>query len=148
MTNTLRKSIDDLAANFATAIVSAIRRGNLDDILALAEGALEAAPRRGPGRPRGKVAALVKATPTKAPAALPARDAKGRLHRRSPQEIAKALGKVVTLLKSTKAGLRAEQIRKKLGMQANEMPRVLKEGLAKKALKSKGQKRSTTYTAV
>jgi hypothetical protein len=27
------------------------------------------------------------------------------------------------------------------------MPRVLKEGLTKKLLKSKGQKRSTTYTA-
>ena len=35
----------------------------------------------------------------------------------------------------------------KLGMQANEMPRVLKEGLTRKVLKSKGQKRSTMYTA-
>jgi hypothetical protein len=32
-------------------------------------------------------------------------------------------------------------------MESKEMPRVLKEGLAKKVLKSKGQKRSTTYTA-
>jgi hypothetical protein len=31
-------------------------------------------------------------------------------------------------------------------MQPKEMPRVLKEGLVKKALKSKGQKRSTTYS--
>jgi len=32
-------------------------------------------------------------------------------------------------------------------MQSKEMPRVLKEGVSKKKLKSKGQKRATTYTA-
>jgi hypothetical protein len=32
-------------------------------------------------------------------------------------------------------------------MEAKEMPRVLKEGLAKKKLKAKGQKRATTYSA-
>ena len=43
------------------------------------------------------------------------------------------------------SGLRAEQIRAQLGLQAKEMPRVLREGVASKKLKSKGQKRSTTY---
>jgi hypothetical protein len=43
--------------------------------------------------------------------------------------------------------LRAEQIRAKLGLQSKEMPRILKGGLAKKKLKTKGQKRATTYTA-
>ena len=47
-----------------------------------------------------------------------------------------------------KEGLRAEEIRANLGMEAKELPRVLKEGLAKKKLRSKGQKRATTYTAV
>lgn len=51
------------------------------------------------------------------------------------------------MVKENKAGMRSEQIRMKLGMQANEMPRVLKEGLTRKVLKSKGQKRSTMYTA-
>ncbi|MGO9000315.1 MAG: hypothetical protein ACLQVI_43875 [Polyangiaceae bacterium] len=72
---------------------------------------------------------------------------KGRLRRRSPAEIAKALTAVVELVNKNPRGLRAEQIRTQLKMVAKEMPRVLKEGLAKKALKSKGQKRSTTYTA-
>jgi Fic family protein len=54
---------------------------------------------------------------------------------------------VVALVKASKGGLRAEQIRAKLGMQRKEMPRVLREGLAKILLRSKGQKRSTTYTA-
>ena len=50
-------------------------------------------------------------------------------------------------MKSKKGGLRAEQIRKALRMQPKEMPRVLKEGLTKRVLKSKGKKRSTTYSA-
>jgi len=68
------------------------------------------------------------------------------LRRRSLEDIAKALDKVVALVKTSKGGLRAEQIRAKLGMQRNEMPRVLKEGLAKAKLKSKGKKRATTYS--
>jgi hypothetical protein len=41
--------------------------------------------------------------------------------------------------------MRAEQIRSTLGLQAKEMPRILKEGLSTKKLTSKGQKRATTY---
>ncbi|HEY4015776.1 MAG TPA: hypothetical protein VGM06_20690 [Polyangiaceae bacterium] len=50
-------------------------------------------------------------------------------------------------MKKHKEGLRAEQIRSELGLQAKEMPRILKEGLGKKSLKAKGQKRATTYFA-
>jgi Fic family protein len=50
-------------------------------------------------------------------------------------------------MKKHKDGMRAEQIREKLGLQAKEMPRVLKEGLATKLLSKKGQKRATTYLA-
>ena len=71
----------------------------------------------------------------------------GRLPRRSPEDIAKVLAQVVVLVKSEKQGLRAEEIRAKLGVQRKEMPRVLKEGIARKQLKAKGQKRSTTYSA-
>jgi hypothetical protein len=71
----------------------------------------------------------------------------GRLPRRSPEQIAKALDWVIALLKGKEDGLRAEQIRAALKMQSKEMPRVLQEGLAKKKLKAKGQKRATTYTA-
>ena len=48
-------------------------------------------------------------------------------------------------MKTHKNGLRAEEIRTKLGMLSKEMPRILKEGVAKKKLTSKGQKRATTY---
>jgi len=43
--------------------------------------------------------------------------------------------------------MRSEDIRAKLGLESKEMPRVLKEGLAKKKLSAKGQKRATTYFA-
>ena len=95
----------------------------------LAEGGVQ---RRGPVRARGS---------------SPARPKKsGRLARRSPDQIKTLLDKVVSAIRSTRGkGLRAEQIRAQLGLQANEMPRVLREGVASKKLKSKGQKRSTTY---
>jgi hypothetical protein len=69
------------------------------------------------------------------------------LPRRSSEDIEQILDQVVSLVKSHKEGLRAEQIRSELGMQAKEMPRVLKEGLVKRKLRSKGQKRATTYFA-
>jgi hypothetical protein len=55
---------------------------------------------------------------------------------------------VVTALKATRGkGLRSEQIQKALGVDKRELPRVLKTGLTKKVLRSKGQKRATQYFA-
>ncbi len=146
MTNALRSNIQQLASTFASAVVAAIRGANLEDILSLAESPRPAAPARRPARVARK-AKVAGAAPAAAPTAAPARKSKGRLRRRSQEEINKALAQVVAVVKSKKAGLRAEQIRAALKMEAKEMPRILKEGLAKKALKSRGQKRSTTYTA-
>jgi hypothetical protein len=133
---TLRSALDSLAATFANAVVDAIRAASLQELLAESGGG----PRRGPGRPPKS-----KAEPTTRVA--PGARKPGRLARRSPEDIAKALDQVVALVKGKKEGLRAEQIRAALKMQSKEMPRVLKEGLAKKKLKAKGQKRATTYTA-
>ncbi len=154
MSSRLHSAISELAAQFATSVLREIRGASLDEILA--EGA--GAPHRGPGRPRTTAAvapttSAVSATNTAKRRGRPKKTApskttsKGRLRRRSPAEIAKALTAVVELVNKNPRGLRAEQIRTQLKMVAKEMPRVLKEGLAKKALKSKGQKRSTTYTA-
>jgi hypothetical protein len=71
----------------------------------------------------------------------------GRLPRRSAEDIAKTLEVVVSLLGSRKNGLRAEQIRTELNMQAKELPRILKEGLGRKKIRAVGQKRATTYFA-
>jgi hypothetical protein len=71
----------------------------------------------------------------------------GRLPRRSAGDISQAVNQIVDLLKGNASGLRAEQIRQKLGLQAKELPRPLKEGLDGGLLSKVGQKRATTYFA-
>jgi hypothetical protein len=130
--SSLKTRLDSLASSFATEVVRAIQSASLEELLGEVGGV-----RRGPGRPNGSTAA---------PRARVGRKS-GRLPRRSADDIAKTLERVVSLVKRHKQGMRAEQIRTQLRMQAKEMPRVLKEGLSKRMLKSKGQKRATTYFA-
>ena len=71
-----------------------------------------------------------------------------RLARRSLAQIEATLAKVVAAVRATGGkGLRAEDIRRQLGLDVREMPRVLKEGVRAKKLKAKGRKRATTYRA-
>ena len=139
MTNALHADIQKLASTFAAAVVSAIRGANLSDILTLADtrGASTPVPARSGSRRASAKKSVTAAAPVAAPTAASARKTKsGRLKRRSADEIAKALGQIVSLLKSKKAGLRAEQIRAALKMEAKEMPRVLKEGLSIRDLRT------------
>jgi hypothetical protein len=139
----LRSSLDALAQSFASAVLDAIKGASLQELLAESGGAA----RRGPGRPRGS---STKTAATAAHAAAPTPKAKikgGRLARRSPADIARALDAIVILVRKAKKGLRSEEIRKALKLDVREVPRVLKEGLSRKKLKSKGQKRATTYFA-
>jgi hypothetical protein len=131
----LKSSLEALASSFASSVLDAIKGASLEELLAESGGV----PRRGPGRPPAS-SAVGNPRPVRATRS-------GRLKRRSPEDIAKALDQIVALVKTKKTGLRAEQIRTALRMQSKEMPRVLKEGLAKKKLKAKGQKRATTYFA-
>jgi hypothetical protein len=134
---TLRSALNDLAQNFASSILSAIRSSSLEDLRA--EGGSGGV---GNGRRVRVAGGGGQPDPLKTP-----KRKSGRLARRSPEQIAKALDQVVALVKGKKDGLRAEQIKKAHGMDRREVPRVLKEGLSKKKLKSKGQKRATTYAA-
>ena len=52
---------------------------------------------------------------------------------------------IVSLLQTRPEGLRAEQIREALAVQAKELPRPLADGLAAGRIKKAGQKRATTY---
>jgi hypothetical protein len=138
-TGNLRSALNDLATHFASAVLDAVKAASLDELVSGSDGRA-AAPRRGPGRPRGSGASrLPGASPR------PKRTPTGRLARRSPEQIAKAVERVVALVKKSKDGLRSEQIRAELKLDKRELPRVLGEGLAKKVLKSKGQKRATRY---
>ncbi|MDP9033605.1 MAG: hypothetical protein M3O50_02270 [Myxococcota bacterium] len=129
MATPLRSQLDALVASFAEAVFDVLRGTPLHELV---EGG--AAMRR--GAPPETVSA-VSASPRSA----------GRLHRRSTEEIAAALDQIVALLSTQKSGLRAEEIRVSLGMQAKELPRILKQGLAANQLRSTGQKRATTYFA-
>jgi hypothetical protein len=133
--SSLRTALADLTAKFTDGLLEAIRSASLDELVG-ADGARRTT--RG-GTTAGNPS---KARATKARAAKP-----GRLPRRSAEDIAAVLDQVVALVKKNKDGVRAEQIRAELGVEAKELPRVLKEGLASRKLKSKGQKRATTYFA-
>jgi hypothetical protein len=136
---TLKSRLDTLASSFASDVVRAIQGSSLEELLSQVRGA-----ERGPGRPRGLHAAP--SVPMEASRSGGSRTG-GRLPRRSPEDIKATLDKVHGLLRASKGGLRAEQIRAALKLDVREMPRVLKEGLATKKLTSKGQKRATTYLA-
>ena len=138
MATSLQATLNDLASSFAESVLEAIRGISLNELV---EGSAQV---RRVGRPPAR--ATTSAAPA-APAAKRPAASSGRLPRRSQEDIAEALSQVVALAKKHREGLRAEQIRAELGLQPKEMPRILKEGLEKKALKSKGQKRATTYFA-
>jgi hypothetical protein len=136
----LRTTLDTLAASFAANVLTAIRGASLQELLAESGGTS----RRGP-HPRGGGTTAGNPRPQ---ASVAKKGKGGRLARRSPAEIARTLEAIVVLLRKNKEGLRSEQIRKALRLDMREVPRVLKEGLAKRKLKSSGQRRATTYKAV
>jgi hypothetical protein len=120
----------ELAQSFADGVLAAIRTASLEDLLAESGNRRRARAEGRGGRPD------------------PLRKG-GRLHRRTQEQIDAVLAKVIAAVKATRGkGLRAEEIREMLGLDVREVPRVLKEGLRTKKLKSKGQKRATVYSAV
>jgi hypothetical protein len=129
----LRAQLHDLASSFADAIVDVIRFSSLDELSSQTGVAAHLG--------RGRLPSSSRERPTKPGDARKSR----RLPRRSLEAIGKQLAEVVALVRESKGGLRAEQIRESLGLQAKELPRVLKEGLATKVLTCEGNKRATTY---
>lgn len=131
---TLKIQIEDLAKTFAAQVLTAIRTSSLEEILGQA------------GAPRtAKTTKAAKAT--KAPKAAKAPRRRGRLPRRSVDEIKTQLASVVALLKKNVKGLRSEEIRGTLKLDRREIPRVLAEGLKGKAIRKTGAKRATNYKA-
>jgi len=128
MSTSLRSTLNALAEQFTNGVLAAIREASLDQLHAESGG------RRAGGGEGGQP--------------HPLRRRSRRLPRRSQEEIEATLAKVVAAVKATRGkGLRAEEIRKQLGLDVREVPRVLRQGLATKKLKAKGNKRATTYFA-
>ncbi|HEY1693646.1 MAG TPA: hypothetical protein VGG39_15870 [Polyangiaceae bacterium] len=125
---TLQSTLQNLAQAFADQVVEAIRAASLQELTAVSNGA----PRR--ARP---VSTRVRTSSPKLGG--------GRLARRSSDDIEQTLGLVVAALGS--GPMRAEEITRALGLDKKELPRVIKLGLTSKAIKKKGQKRATLYSA-
>lgn len=136
--STLRSQLDALAASFANAIVDAIRGASLHELVASDEHSAPAF--RAAGAPLPPISAGRSLPATKTTRT-------GRLKRRNSDDIGQVLDQIVALVKSSRDGLRAEQIRAELGLQSKELPRVLKAGLSAKRLRKTGQKRATVYSA-
>jgi hypothetical protein len=154
MQSSLRSRLGELANAFSASVLDAIRGASLEELLSESS----ATRARGPSVTAAPRARQARRVPAKAAPAAPAprvaqvapASAKrrgGRLARRSSGDIAGVVASIVGLLKSSPAGLRAEEIRSKLGLQAKELPRPLKEGLDAGTLSKTGQKRATTYFA-
>jgi hypothetical protein len=132
MSTSLRQRLDDLATAFANGVLLAIRSASIEDLLAESGG----------GRRIAARAIAAEAAPSRG-----ARRRTGRLPRRSAADIGQVIDSIVALVKQSPRGLRAEVIRKKLDLQAKEMPRPLKEAVEAGRLGKSGQKRATTYFA-
>lgn len=143
MPNTsLHSVLHDLASGFAESVLAAIRGASLEELL---DGRDAPRPQRhNPALPRGWTRSKARLTATGKSTVRPTARGKA-LPRRSAEDVAKTLASVVALVKGKPAGLRSEQIRAALKLDKRELPRVLSEGLATKKLKSRGQKRATTY---
>jgi hypothetical protein len=137
--STLRNQIDRLAAQFAGQIIDALRGASLDDLLAIA-GTGGAS--RGRGRPSGGGghAGGLDLGGSR-------RGRGGRLGRRTADDIGKMVDGIVDLLSRSSGGLRAEQIREALNVEAKELPRPLADALKAGRISKSGQKRATTYFA-
>lgn len=134
MTN-LKSTIESLATEFAMNILGALRAASIDELTGVGASA---------ARPRGRAAG----SPSDARIAPVAKRGRGgRLGRRSTEDIGRMVENIVGLLQKNPSGMRAEQIRDALGVQAKELPRPLADGLADGRLTKSGQKRATTYFA-
>jgi uncharacterized membrane protein len=131
MPNAFRSHVSELATSLVESILAAARSVPLEE--------LWADPRRANGEPHRNGGGVA----IRPPAVNSSADARGR----STQAAAKTLELVVLLLRGQPGGMRAEHLRKKLGVSKPEITRALKQGLETKKIVSKGERRATTYFA-
>jgi hypothetical protein len=143
----LRNTIESLASQFASSVLDALRSASIDELADVAGRGSPA--RRGPGRPRAE-SNDSSTTAASAPArrgGAGGRGRGGRLGRRTQNDITRMVESIVDILGKNGGGLRSEQIRSALGVEAKELPRPLAEALSSGRVTKTGQKRATTYFA-
>jgi hypothetical protein len=130
MSTSLQSKIEQLASEFANGVLEAVVSSPMEEILQASGG--------------GKTSKVKfeAGTTTKQPKVKGA-----RLARRSDEDIAAVVEQLVELLKNNPDGMRAEQIREELGLEAKELPRPIADALSSKQITKSGDKRATTYFA-
>ena len=141
----LRNTIEALASQFATSVLDALRSASIDELVDVAGSG--GAARRGPGRPRSVERAVAEGASSANAGPRRRAGRGGRLGRRTAGDITRMIESIVGVLQKAGAGLRAEQIRETLGVEAKELPRPLAEAISSGRITKSGQKRATTYFA-
>ena len=126
--STLHSTINALAAEFAHELLAALRGASLEEIIAETHGTHRTVKRERPS-------ASFVASPMK----------RGRLARRSEDDLKRLADRIVALVLSNKDGVNAERIKSTLKLQRKELPRPLMMALKTKKIRKRGQKRATTY---
>ena len=134
----LRNTIEGLASQFAVSVLEALRSASIDELVDVGNSG---GARR--GRPRAVESDGASSSP--APRRRAARG--GRLGRRTAGDITRMIESIVSVLTKGGQGMRAEQIRESLGVEAKELPRPLAEAISSGRITKTGQKRATTYFA-
>jgi hypothetical protein len=131
MPKSLRSQMSELAASLVESILATARSAPLEQLWADPRGARHEPHRNGGGmadRP-------------------PAVDSSGDARGGSTQTAAKTLELIVLLLRGQPGGMRAEHLRKKLGVSKPQITGAIKQGLETKKIVRKGERRATTYFA-
>ena len=130
--------------------VSALVRLSALEAVRDALGGGAAPARRGPGRPRKNAAAPAaprrKAGRKKAAKKKTTKKSGGRRVRRSGEDLEAAKAKILATI-AKNPGIRMEELSAKLGQASKVLRRPLQMLLEDKAVRSKGAKRATAYTA-
>jgi hypothetical protein len=122
--------------NFVNDLADLVRQAAVESVTVAFgdDGAGRASRRRGPGRPR-----------TSAVAARTGR-ARSKGEKRSPQEIQDLQNRLLATIKKT-PGLRKEQLASELRAPSKDLMLVTNKLLADGAIRKRGVKRATTYSA-
>lgn len=140
----LQEGITQLARIFAESLITTIRGMSIEELVDLGAGGVSQKRILENGLGVRVKTPAPKATSPSTSRELPS----GRLKRRSAEDIAAEMTRIVEFVSKHPDGARAEAIREALGYQPKEMPRILQEAIAQKRLATKGQKRATTYFAI
>jgi hypothetical protein len=133
----LNRTIQELSHRFARELLASLHGASLEELISL--GGAGHVP-RGTGRP-AKAKRATSAERRNAPS-----HRTKRVLRRSTTDLDKLVAQIVAVVsKHRKDGIRAEQIRKTLGIERRELPKPLELAFESRKIAKRGRKRGTAY---